>query len=424
MAIERHVLRSTIGDLRRSLNGQNNASRLHRSKVSWSNFGLQLFLFCCVAGIGSVNNIARQIASKPLVQYMYVSSLAANFFYIPVFGLILVLLISCGVVPRRQVRYVLKGKFASGVPIIFAFAIAAGFETFGDVVSIICVPYVSGPVHALTTNSVPLFGCPLSMLFLHRRFSFMQCVGLLCIMVAVVIGIIPSFEESSTTTGTTTNPLFAMVCVFICVFWAGSYVIKELIYQNYLRWAAAEGFGNDDDGLNAFVVTFFGSLLALPVCFLSAPINIALGQTNGLSFGTYLQDSYHCVAEGICGPKAVRPDMALLSVVGFVFINTLYCTSFNVSVKYSDSVATFLSVMAIFPISTVTFAFIDWPLLGKTPVHWLMWLSVIIFLPSMVLYKVATALQEERANTHPSLASCCFPFGQRRQISATCMAEF
>lgn len=83
------------------------------------------------------------------------------------------------------------------------------------------------------------------------------------------------------------------------------------------------------------------------------------------------------------------------------------------SVKHTGALATFVALKAIFPLSTVLFAYVDWPLLPQKGFSWLIWLSMLILLPSIFMFQWASQLQQGRRAQHPSLASCCWPL--RRQ---------
>ena len=80
----------------------------------------------------------------------------------------------------------------------------------------------------------------------------------------------------------------------------------------------------------------------------------------------------------------------------------------------------------------VLFAYVDWPLLGPTELSGLVWLSILLLLPSIAAYQYATqlqaslreregakeeksqsSLQVQRALRQPSRGLCCWPLGQR-----------
>ena len=58
-------------------------------------------------------------------------------------------------------------------------------------------------------------------------------------------------------------------------------------------------------------------------------------------------------------------------------------------------------LVALTEVSTVLFAYVDWPLLPKKDFSWLIWLSMLILLPSIALYQWASQLQ-----AGPSRSNC------------------
>jgi len=73
------------------------------------------------------------------------------------------------------------------------------------------------------------------------------------------------------------------------------------------------------------------------------------------------------------------------------------------SVKHSGALSTFLTLKAVYPLSSVLFAYINWPLLGRTLVNMFTGCSIVIVLPSIVLFQYATQRQDHMAQ------KCCFP---------------
>merc|ERR1712217_545038 len=81
------------------------------------------------------------------------------------------------------------------------------------------------------------------------------------------------------------------------------------------------------------------------------------------------------------------------------------------SVKASGALPTFIALKAIFPVSIVLFAYVDWPLLGRTHVDPLVWLGVAIMLPSIGIYQYASDQQRARQQKEGVLDTCCWPLG-------------
>ncbi|CAE7938898.1 crtp2, partial [Symbiodinium necroappetens] len=57
----------------------------------------------------------------------------------------------------------------------------------------------------------------------------------------------------------------------------------------------------------------------------------------------------------------------------YVVFNLCMNVTTLLAVKYGSALGTFVALKAIFPVSMVLFAYVQWPLLGKTDIHWLTW---------------------------------------------------
>jgi len=372
-----------------------------------------------VVALGCANNIMKQIAAKPLHSYSYMLGLATAVAYVPLYGLILVVLVVSKVVPRHQMDFVWRCSLQPGIPILGLFAVAALGDTLGDVIGMICTPYVTGPVHSLLSNCTPMFIAVLSMLFLRKRYSLAESLGLLGVLVAVLLGIVPTFEGGSSST---TQPFFAVVLGGSCLFNAIAFMVKELLFERYTAWFSTRNVDDEvASGLNIFVMNTHASLFQLPFTLLCMPLNVALGQTHGEGIVPYMREAIHCEFASdatACGPDGVHGDLAGTCTIIYVVFNILWNISILMSVKYSGALTTFVALKAIFPVSTLLFAYVDWPLIGRTDLNWLVWLSVALILPSIALYQWATGEQQKRYLQHPSLAACCWPLGRSRVVLA------
>ncbi|CAJ1376140.1 unnamed protein product [Effrenium voratum] len=357
---------------------------------------LRGLLLVAVVLFGCANNISKQIASKPLRRYTYMLGLSTAVAYVPLYWLILSLLVRSGVAPRFQLKWVWQRNNAN-VPVALLLVIAALGDSMGDVIGAICTPHVSGPVHSLLSNCTPIFIASLSMCLLHQRYSLWQSLALIGVLVAVVIGVLPSFHSGNT------SPFFAVVLGGSCIFNAVAFVVKELIFSRYQAWATGE---DQVGGLNIFVVNAHEALFQLPLTLLLIPLNQMLKQTNGEDIGTYLKEAMLCVFQGHCDEHG---DVAGTCVAVYVVFNVVWNMTVLLSVKHTGALATFIALKAIFPVSTVLFAYIDWPLLGETELSSLVWLSIVLLLPSIAFYQWSSREQAKRVAEHPSLASCCWP---------------
>lgn len=378
-----------------------------QAALSWASQGL---LLVAVVLFGCGNNISKQIASVSLSKrYAYMLGLSTAVAYVPLFWAILLVLLKTGAAPMFQLRYMWQrnGYLA---PVLLIVLAALG-DALGDVIGAISTSHVSGPVHSLLSNCTSVFVAVLSMCLLNQRYSMFQLLALLGVFVAVVIGILPSFESDSSGS----NPFFAVVLGGSCIFNAVAFVVKELIFTRYKTWRADQDL-QGGTGLNIFLINSHEAVFQLPLTLMLIPLNDLLKQSEGNSW-SYLKEAITCVFSGeedACGPDAKHGELAGLCVLVYVVFNLLWNMGILLSVKHAGALATFVALKAIFPVSTVLFEYVDWPLLGKKDFSWLIWLSMAILLPSIACYQWASQLQAARAAIHPSLASCCWPWGQKR----------
>lgn len=373
-------------------------------------------LLIAVVVLGCGNNISKQVASKSLSErYSYMLGLSTAVAYVPLFWAILLVLLKTGAAPRSQLKFMWQPSLAGGMPPVALIVLAALGDALGDVIGAICTSHVSGPVHSLLSNCTSVYVALLSMCVLQQRYSFFQILALSGVSVAVVIGILPSFQSDSSGS----NFFFAVVLGGSCIFNAVAFVVKELIFTRYKKQRASEEL-HGTPGLNIFMINSHEAIFQLPLTLMLIPLNDMLKQTNDGNIFSYLQDAIACVFSGTpdaCGPDSVHGELAGRCVLTYVVFNLLWNMGILLSVKHTGALATFIALKAIFPVSTVLFAYVDWPLLPKKDFSWLIWLSMLILLPSIALYQWASQLQAARAAEHPSLASCCWPLGRKAHES-------
>jgi hypothetical protein len=377
-----------------------------RAAESAPSFLLQLSLSLAVVVFGCGNNISKQIAAKPLGTYTYMLSLATAVAYIPIYGGVMLVLLYAGQIPRHQLRFVWR-RTTRAYPFICFFIAASLGDTIGDVLGMICTPYVSGPVHSLLSNCTVIFIALLSLCVLAKRYSLLQVSSLLGVFAAVILGILPSFYKKSST-AEETNVFFAIVLGGSCFFNAVAFLIKELLFTRYREWVDNQDI-DDRGGLHVFVVNTHSVIFQLPFTLLLIPLNVLFGQTHGEGIWTYLHEALKCVFASSCAEESVRPDLAGPTVLVYVIFNILWNIAILLSVKYTGALATFVALKAVFPTSTILFAVIDWPLLGKTSLSPLVWASVGLILPAIGVYQWASTQQNQRAAKRPSQATCCWP---------------
>lgn len=270
-------------------------------------FAQQFVLLVMVVLLGCGNNITKQIAAKPLQSYTYMLGLATSVAYVPLYGGILLLLLQLREVPKSQLNFVWGCRDRADLPAAIFFAFSAFGDAAGDTLGAICTPHVSGPLHSLLSNCTPIFIAGLSMFVLEQRFSLLQCFALLGVLVAVVVGVLPSFEQKNSST----DPFFASVLAGSCIFNAMSFVIKELIFRRYGPWLKLRD--EVSSSLSVFVVNSHLAIFQLPFTLLLVPLNELLHQTNGQDIFHYLRGAFGCVfgeTADSCGPGSVHAELA------------------------------------------------------------------------------------------------------------------
>jgi len=382
-----------------------------RPQPEGSSSFVQIAFAIAVVGFGCGNNITKQIAAKPLGPYTYMLGLATAVAYIFLYGTVLGVLILTKQVPTHQLNFVWK-RTTQWYPYVIFFACAALADTLGDVIGMICTPYVSGPIHSLLSNCTVMFIAILALCVLSQRYSLLQVVSLLGVFVAVVFGILPSFRKDAGESDT--NSFYAIVLGGSCFFNAVSFIIKEMLFTRYREWLG-ENVIQDDGGLHVFVVNTHAAIFQLPFTIMLIPLNTLFGQTHGEGIVPYMQKALNCVFSSSADScsEGEHGEMAGITVFVYVLFNLAWNISILSSVKYSGALSTFVSLKAVFPVSSVMFAYINWPLLGKTEMDPLVWVSVALIVPAIATYQWASGQQQKRAAMQPSQATCFWPLGRQ-----------
>ncbi|CAK9086011.1 unnamed protein product [Durusdinium trenchii] len=384
-----------------------------------------MYFLLCLSGLlliivvllGCGNDISKQVASVSLSKrYVYMLGFWTAVGYVPLFWAILLTLLKTGAAPWSLGRTPFQLKYMwqpnGHLPPALLIVLAAFGDALGDVIGAICTSHVSGPLHSLVSNCSSIFVALLSMCMLHQRYSFFQVTSLLGVFFAVVIGILPSFESDATGS----NPFFAVVLGGSCVFNAFAFVVKELIFTRYKTWRASENHLEGGASLNMFLINSHEAIFQLPLTLLLIPLNVMLKQTSEGNLFHYLQEAMRCVFSGdaaSCGPDSSHGELAGRCLLVYVVFNLLMNMGILLAVKHAGALATFVALKAIFPVSTVLFEYVDWPLLPRRGYSHLIWVSMAILLPSIACYQWASQLQAARAQVHPSFASCCWPWRKK-----------
>jgi len=364
---------------------------------------LQLVLAALVVITGSLNNIFKQIASATLGSYTYMLQLTTAVVFVPVYCGAAWCYAKKGWIPTEQISFIWQTDRSAGIPVLALFLAAALGDAVGDSIGMICTPYVAGPIHSLLANFTPIWIAVLAFAFLGKRYSLFQCAGMLAVLVAAGVGVTPTMEEGS---GSGTSPYFAVVLAGSCIFNAVSWLVKEHVFSRYAGWKASRGI-NDGGSMHIILVQAHLAAFALPLTLLCVPLNQSLGQMHGETTVSYLSEGSACML-GYC--EGEFRYFATKGVALYFFFNLAWNISILMSVKVSGALATFIALKGIFPVSSVLFSSICWPVLCKTAMQPLVWLSVFLMLPAIVFYQYASDLQQKSKN--PSQAPSCWPLGK------------
>lgn len=376
---------------------------------------LQLALAALVIITGSLNNIFKQVASATLSSYTYMLQLTTAVVFAPVYCGAAWYYVKKGWVPTEQIKFIWERDRSHGTPVLALFLAAALGDAVGDSLGMICTPYVAGPIHSLLSNFTPIWIAVLAFVILGKRYSLLQCVGMLAVLVAAGVGVTPTLEEGNSSG---TSPYFALVLAGSCIFNAASWIIKEQLFLRYEGWKSSCGI-YDGRSMHIILVQAHLAVFALPLTLFCVPLNQGLGQMHGETIVSYLSEGSACML-GYCQGE-VR-YFATRGVVLYFIFNFAWNISILMSIKVSGALATFIALKGIFPVSSVLFSSICWPVLCKTVMQPLVWLSVLLMLPAIVLYQYASDLQKKSKTL--GQASCCWPLGKSSAASLeNCLLE-
>ena len=159
---------------------------------------------------------------------------------------------------------------------------------------------------------------------MQQRYSLFQSLSLLGVAVAVVVGVLPSFESDNSGS----SPFFALILGFSCIFNAVAFVVKELIFTRYKLWRSREAL-EGGLSLNIFMMNAHEAIFQLPLTILLIPLNSLFKQTEEGSL-SYLHNALACVfgdAEA-CGPQAVHGEWAGRCLLVYVAFNLAWSLRF------------------------------------------------------------------------------------------------
>lgn len=355
---------------------------------------------------GAGNFISKQIAATTLGHYSYMLGLVSAASYVVFYWLILVGAIATNSVKDAgtQLRWVWCGWdnccSLSLRPIMKLFALAAIGDAIGDVLGFLCTPYVAGPVHILLANFTTVFTALLSVCLLQKRYSMLQCASLVVVIGAAALGVISNLAKGSNGS----NPFMAAVIAFSCVFNALGFVMKEFVFARYRLWSQEQD-PKLSPSLNIFMANTAESTLQLPFTLCLLPLASAMGETHGEPLLDFLGAGFSCFR----GSGEETCKHAFLAVSVFVFCNLSWNVSILLSIKWNSALSTFVALKAVGPLTNILFACVDWPIIGRTPVKPIIWVSLIIVILCIATYTYASRQQDERAQR--GKATCCWPIG-------------
>mmetsp|Transcript_156978 Transcript_156978/g.301118 ORF Transcript_156978/g.301118 Transcript_156978/m.301118 type:complete len:462 (-) Transcript_156978:65-1450(-) len=382
-----------------------NPPEAHKHASQPQSVFLQFALMSGFIALGCANVVMRQIVAVSLSRYAYMLSLVTALTSAPLYFWVLFLLIKTGVVPMQQLRWAWERTSGSQLPPVKWYMISGLGAALGDTFGYICTPYVAGPIQQLLVQSTLAFSSLISFCTLGTRYSAYQCLGLLALEIAVVVGVV--CDQSNAT-----HPYFALLLGVTCSFNALAFVAREFSLGIY---KATQGKRKT---LSGFVVNCHESLFQLPFTLLLVTLAQVTWQTEGEDVLTYLRHGLWCL-DGyghVMDLDHLNCTTVKRWLGPYVIVQIMWNLLYLLNVKVNGALPTFVGVKMICPISSFLFAYVDWPVLHFTPIPAVTWFALVLVLPCTGFFMWESMKQSERAMAVPSQATCCWPFGDSRYL--------
>merc|ERR1719296_644365 len=150
--------------------------------------------------------------------------------------------------------------------------------------------------------------------------------------------------------------------------------------------------------------------MQFPFTIMLIPLAQAMGQTHGDSYAGFMNEALVCTSgyqQDLEGEEQCQ--YAPLATFMYIFFNLAWNIAILLSIKWNGALTTFVALKAVMPTSALLFAYVSWPILDKTPLHPITWISLSLVLPCIAVFTFASRAQDARATK--GQATCCWPLG-------------
>lgn len=394
-------------------------------------------LMISLAIIGTANAIAGKIRSQPLGEYSgLVTSMISQVTYCLVYWAVLIILYAMGKIPLEQLKWTWttppRDEYSAmredriSIPWYHRWRIGIGIwweslpgfrytffaaiaDCLGEIFMFLTQPYLSIVVFNMLQQGMVPFTLMWSLLFLRDRYTFIEVVAVTIVIVMALVSVV----TSSTSDGNNSISM-AILCLVSTVFQALGFVLKECMFRAYTRYATRRG--NKEAYLNVFVVSSSSNIFG---CVWTFPLNVIVElirtQGSNIPIMDHFADGFETLANA---------DGAWQALVVYLCFNLLYNVNIYMLISYGSSLLTFVCNKITVPLAAI-FSLISWPIIGSSTVTWLEWVTLVIILLGIALFRygnvIRSKLDVENARIdNPVLkyVICLFPmFRHRKEVN-------
>lgn len=379
------------------------------------------FLIVMLVITGTFNTVAGKIRSEPLGEYSgFVTSIIGQFVYFTVYWSILGGKALLGFVTKEEFLWVwtprkdedidpskrgLRRWWARLPGIKYTFFSSLS-DVMGDNFMFMTQPYLSIIVFNLLQQGMVPFTLIWSCLILAARYTLQELFGVsLVVAMTIASAVTSSTSEGSSSIG------MSIICLMSTMFQALGFVIKEYMFRDYTAFAEKHNYKQKN--LDVFAVSSsnhtFGIIWVFPIS-----IMVEMVRTD--------ENVLDVMAAGF--DTLLHAHGAMSSFVVYMVINVCFNITIYLLVSYGSSLLTFVSLKITVPLSAFM-SLISWPLVGADTVTWFEWLSLVVIMSGVVIFRHGNGKREmleeenklidESGDTNtPKTIICFWPLFRRR----------
>eukprot|EP00188_Purpureofilum_apyrenoidigerum_P003862 Plantae.Rhodophyta-Purpureofilum_apyrenoidigerum.ctg41618.p1 GENE.Plantae.Rhodophyta-Purpureofilum_apyrenoidigerum.ctg41618~~Plantae.Rhodophyta-Purpureofilum_apyrenoidigerum.ctg41618.p1 ORF type:complete len:407 (+),score=52.28 Plantae.Rhodophyta-Purpureofilum_apyrenoidigerum.ctg41618:74-1222(+) len=308
-------------------------------------------------GLSVTNRVLHRTLLVPMREYTFLVSQFVAFAYVVIYGSILYRRRKAGIVSDDMLRFA-RSKWTTFVAI-------GGLEALTFTIQLYTAARLPGGLIGILSQGILPFTMVLSAVFRGKRYSSLQIMGVVVLILGVLTSMYPSFSSMSPTVGT--DLVFHAILYFVSAgFIALALVLKESALQS--------------GDLDVFVVNTSSSFMQLigTIVLLPFSLTVALGPHRDRA-GSYIAQGLQTLA----GQKgtAVTPLLGVTYVLANVTMNIIGLTL----IKRMSAVATIVSSFITVPLVSLVFC-LRLPMLVPTPFSPIFLLGVLIVMAGLAMY--------------------------------------